>query len=103
MRLFFLTKLVILAGSIGKFRLYRNKLHYIGENMLKKAVSMPYPCPNCHRTIIHSLKRKWGCKWCIPIKSTKYCNGKYINYYTTQQVWDREWDKLLKWEGKKFK
>jgi protein-arginine kinase activator protein McsA len=35
-------------------------------------------CPNCHRKM-PSIKhrRRFGCKWCVPIKNTKYCNGKY--------------------------
>jgi len=61
--------------------------------MIKKAVSMPQPCPNCQRSIIRSQKRKWGCKWCIPAKSTEYCI----------EVCDKEWDTLLKWEKGKFK
>lgn len=39
----------------------------------------PIICPNCNRVMPNvDFKRKHGCKACVPIKSTKYCDGKYI-------------------------
>lgn len=36
-------------------------------------------CPNCERKLPNQkFRRKNGCYWCVPKKSTKYCNGKYI-------------------------
>lgn len=44
---------------------------------LKKIKSLL--CPNCNRVMPNAnFRRKHGCFWCVPIKSTKYCNGKYI-------------------------
>jgi len=35
-------------------------------------------CPNCLRPLPNKkFRRKWGCKYCIPKKTTGYCNGKY--------------------------
>jgi len=35
-------------------------------------------CPNCKRELPHNnFRRKQGCMWCVPKKSTKYCTGKY--------------------------
>lgn len=35
-------------------------------------------CPNCLRIMPNKKhRRKHGCKWCVPIKPTRYCNGKY--------------------------
>lgn len=35
-------------------------------------------CPNCNRKIpSEEHRRRHGCKWCVPKKNTKYCNGKY--------------------------
>ncbi|MFH0805988.1 MAG: hypothetical protein V1901_03885 [Patescibacteria group bacterium] len=43
-------------------------------------------CPNCNRNIVSlDFRRLNGCKYCIPKK-----------YYDTNEVWDKEWDELLK-------
>ena len=35
-------------------------------------------CPNCGRELINiQFKRKNGCQWCVPEKSTQYCKGEY--------------------------
>ena len=35
-------------------------------------------CPNCERELPHNnFRRKHGCMWCVPKKSTKYCTGEY--------------------------
>ena len=35
-------------------------------------------CPNCERKLPnHEFLRRNGCKYCVPIKNTPYCNGKY--------------------------
>lgn len=35
-------------------------------------------CPNCYRIMPNkNHRRRHGCKYCVPEKNTKYCNGKY--------------------------
>lgn len=35
-------------------------------------------CPNCSRPLANiKMLRKHGCDACVPLKLTKYCNGRY--------------------------
>lgn len=55
--------------------------YYIKEvpyETLYSSYKMNDLCPNCYR-VIPSKKhlRKNGCKYCVPLKNTPYCDGRY--------------------------
>jgi len=49
-----------------------------GTLITKDEAIRPFICLNCQRMISNQeFLRDKGCKFCVPEKKTKYCNGKY--------------------------